>query len=77
MMQLKKLVCLMLALALLPLSAALAEEENYFTARDLTQDYDANKAAMIQLLDSEIAAGTESVTVSGTTATITAEAFTC
>lgn len=73
MMQLKKLVCLMLALTLLPLSAALAEEKNYFTARDLTQDYDANKAAMIQLLDSEIAAGTESVTVSGTTATITAE----
>ena len=73
MMQLKKLVCLMLALALLPLSAALAEEESYFTARDLAQDYDANKAAMIQLLDSEIAAGTESVTVSGTTATITAE----
>ena len=63
MMQLKKLVCLMLALALLPLSAALAEEESYFTARDLAQDYDANKAAMIQLLDSEIAAGTESVTV--------------
>ena len=31
MMQLKKLVCLMLALALLPLSAALAEEESYFT----------------------------------------------
>ena len=73
MMQLKKLVCLMLALALLPLSATLAEEESYFTARDLAQDYDANKAAMIQLLDSEIAAGTESVTVSGTTATITAE----
>ena len=73
MMQLKKLVCLMLALALLPLSAALTEEESYFTARDLAQDYDANKAAMIQLLDSEIAAGTESVTVSGTTATITAE----
>lgn len=73
MMQLKKLVCLMLALALLPLSAALAEEESYFTARDLAQDYDANKAAMIQLLDSEIAAGTESVTVSGMTATITAE----
>ena len=72
-MQLKKLVCLMLALALLPLSAALAEEESYFTARDLAQDYDANKAAMIQLLDNEIAAGTESVTVSGTTATITAE----
>lgn len=62
MMQLKKLVCLMLALALLPLSAALAEEESYFTARDLAQDYDANKAAMIQLLDNEIAAGTESVT---------------
>ena len=58
MMQLKKLVCLMLALALLPLSAALAEEESYFTARDLAQDYDANKAAMIQLLDNEIAAGT-------------------
>lgn len=73
MIQLKKLVCLMLALALLPLSAALAEEESYFTARDLAQDYDANKAAMIQLLDSKIAAGTESVTVSGTTATITAE----
>ena len=73
MMQLKKLVCLMLALALLPLSAALTEEESYFTARDLAQDYDANKAAMIQLLDNEIAAGTESVTVSGTTATITAE----
>ncbi len=72
-MQLKKLVCLMLALALLPLSAALTEEESYFTARDLAQDYDANKAAMIQLLDNEIAAGTESVTVSGTTATITAE----
>ena len=69
----EKLVCLMLALALLPLSATLAEEESYFTARDLAQDYDANKAAMIQLLDSEIAAGTESVTVSGTTATITAE----
>ena len=73
MMQLKKLVCLMLALALLPLSAALTEEESYFTARDLAQDYDANKAAMIQLLDNEIAAGTESVTVSGTIATITAE----
>ena len=72
-MQLKKLVCLMLALALLPLSAALTEEESYFTARDLAQDYDANKAAMIQLLDNEIAAGMESVTVSGTTATITAE----
>ena len=37
-MQLKKLVCLMLALALLPLSAALTEEESYFTARDLAQD---------------------------------------
>lgn len=73
MMKLKKLVCLLLALALLPLSAALAEEESYFTARDLKQDYDADKAAAIQLLENGIAADTAGVTVSGTTATIMAE----
>lgn len=73
MMKLKKLVCLLLALALLPLSAALAEEESYFTARDLKQDYDADKAAAIQLLENGIAADTAGVTVSGTTATIMTE----
>lgn len=75
MMKLKKLVCLLLAL--LPLSAALAEKESYFTARDLKQDYDADKAAAIQLLENGIAADTAGVTVSGTPRRLWQRAFTC
>lgn len=73
MKQWKKLICLLLALALLPVGAALAAEEEYFTARDLKQDYDAEQAMCIELSGNEILTDAAGVSVSGTAATITAE----